>query len=218
MHSINPYVLLYKQARDNQSYREIRLSLQADIPNIDQRRYNAPTVSQVGVIILDTEASTSGRALIIETQGNMLHRISETNAAYDPLQYPLLFPRGETGWSLNIPYRGAIECTANQKVTIKQYTSYRLQIRKKDSVLRYNIIHKAGRLFQQYIVDMFAKMEQNNFSWIRANQSTIRAELYQGLQDALSAGDRTGSNVGRRIVLPSSVKCSPRQTKSSNLR
>jgi hypothetical protein len=49
----------------------------------------------------------------------------------------------------------------------------------------------------------------SNLSFIRHNQNKIRAELYQGLQDAFSRGER-GSNVGLRIVLPSSHTGSPR--------
>jgi hypothetical protein len=63
---------------------------------------------------------------------------------------------------------------------------------------------------------MFAKLEQNNFKWIRHNQGTIRSERYQGLKVALSMGDSTGITVGRTIVLPSTVTCSPRQMQQIN--
>ncbi|KAL0284783.1 UNVERIFIED_CONTAM: hypothetical protein Sangu_2809100 [Sesamum angustifolium] len=41
-------------------------------------------------------------------------------------------------------------------------------------------------------------------------QNDIRAELYEGLQDCLNAGENNAGNVGRRIILPSSFTGSPR--------
>jgi hypothetical protein len=56
---------------------------------------------------------------------------------------------------------------------------------------------------------MYCKVESNRLSWIRHNQDKIRAELYQGLVDALAA-DGNAQRVGRRIVLPSSFTGGPR--------
>jgi hypothetical protein len=64
--------------------------------------------------------------------------------------------------------------------------------------------HAAGRLFQQYIVDCYASIEQDRLNWQRQNQESIRAELYQGLRDAVEAGETDAQKVGRRIVLSSS--------------
>ena len=50
-----------------------------------------------------------------------------------------------------------------------------------------------GRLFQQYVVDIYVKIETMQLRYLRNNQDTIRAELYQGLQDALTSGETTGS-------------------------
>lgn len=47
----------------------------------------------------------------------------------------------------------------------------------------------AGRLLQQYIVDMYIKIETQKLRWIRSHQSDIRAEQYQGLQDCLNSGE-----------------------------
>ena len=38
-----------------------------------------------------------------------------------------------------------------------------------------------GRLFQQYIVDMYAKIESSRLNYLRFNQANIRADLYQGV-------------------------------------
>ena len=62
----------------------------------------------------------------------------------------------------------------------------------------------------EYAIDQFCKVEQQNLNFIRHNQKKLRAELYQGLVDAVNEGDLNGASIGRRIILPSSVHGSPR--------
>ena len=62
---------------------------------------------------------------------------------------------------------------------------------------------RARRLTQQYAVDAQVKFEYSHLTWARNNQTTIRAEKYQGLHDAVSQGD--SMNAGRRIVLPPTI-------------
>ena len=46
--------------------------------------------------------------------------------------------------------------------------------------------------------------------WIRNHQSDIRADLYNGLQDALINDDVNSASLGRRFILPSSYTGGPR--------
>jgi len=55
------------------------------------------------------------------------------------------------------------------------------------------------RLFQQYLVDAAATIDQNRLAWLQNNQRDIRADLYRGIDD-----HRCGWGPGRRIILPSS--------------
>ncbi|KAL0361620.1 UNVERIFIED_CONTAM: hypothetical protein Sradi_3846500 [Sesamum radiatum] len=54
------------------------------------------------------------------------------------------------------------------------------------------------------------QIETQKLRFIRTHQQDIRAELYQGLQDSLNAGEDDAGNVGRRTILPSSFVGSPR--------
>ena len=65
------------------------------------------------------------------------------------------------------------------------------------------ILH-GGHLLQQLIVDCWASAEQLKLRWIHTNQGTIRADLYQGLVDALRTDDLDANGIGHHIVLPSS--------------
>ena len=67
-----------------------------------------------------------------------------------------------------------------------------------------------GRLFQQFIVDAYAIVEEDCLHWIRNNHATLRAELYCGLCDALKPGDTDTSIVGKKIILPASFTGGPR--------
>ena len=46
--------------------------------------------------------------------------------------------------------------------------------------------------------------------YIRKNQKTLRSEIYQGIQDAVTRGDTDANAIGKRIILPSSHTGSPR--------
>jgi hypothetical protein len=67
-----------------------------------------------------------------------------------------------------------------------------------------------GCLSLQYWVDVFTCIEQSRLNWLRHNQGKLRAELYNGLQDALDRGDTRTETVGKRIYLPSTHTWSPR--------
>ena len=62
----------------------------------DGRTYNLPNVSEVAALIVGDFDPDSRRDIIVETQNGELQRIHELHPSYLPLQYPLLFPYGET--------------------------------------------------------------------------------------------------------------------------
>ena len=66
------------------------------------------------------------------------------------------------------------------------------------------------RLFQQFALDSWVKIESNRLNWIRFNQQELRASNYRHLRDALSNDIQT-NNIGRSVtILPSSYTYGPR--------
>ena len=61
-----------------------------------------------------------------------------------------------------------------------------------------------GHLFQQYVVDAWASVEQNNLNWARNHQKELRADVYSGLRDAALGDNVNLAEHGTRIILPSS--------------
>jgi len=58
-----------------------------------------------------------------------------------------------------------------------------------------SMIWYGGRLSQQYVVDNYVKIETHKLRWFEHNQDSIRADLYQGLQDAFHEGESDTGNV-----------------------
>ncbi|XP_074298196.1 uncharacterized protein LOC141629021 [Silene latifolia] len=80
-----------------------------------------------------------------------------------------------------------------------------------------NMLLRGGRCYQQYVVDMYVKLENTRLDFYRKYQDTIRAELYKGLLDTVEAGESSAANVGRRIVLPANYIGGPRNMKKRYL-
>lgn len=94
-------------------------------------------------------------------------------------------------------------------ITLREYAAYRLQHRGTESPH----ILLGCRLFQEFIVDQWCKVEAHRLSWIRQNQEKLRADVYQGLMDHLrddAVVINDPSNLGRLVVLPSSFSGGPR--------
>ena len=85
---------------------------------------------------------------------------------------------------------------------------YRIQKREDE----FSLLLHGGRLFQQYLVDMWAAADQNRLSYLRSHQSDLRASLYQGFNDAID-NSVDPHDIGKRIVLPSSYTGGPRYMK-----
>lgn len=74
-----------------------------------------------------------------------------------------------------------------------------------------NVLLHCKNLFNQFVVDMYAKIESERLRYIQFNQNSLRADNYIHLQDAMMQDhDIDPNNVGQRIILPSSFVNSPR--------
>ncbi|GFY10703.1 helitron_like_N domain-containing protein [Trichonephila clavipes] len=74
-----------------------------------------------------------------------------------------------------------IGAETNKNVILKDYYAYRLMIRRGQD----NVIVRCCELFQQYMVDMYVKIESERPRYLRCNQQKLRAEEYIHLRDAI---------------------------------
>ncbi|XP_027183905.1 uncharacterized protein LOC113782196 [Coffea eugenioides] len=91
-------------------------------------------------------------------------------------------------------------------VSAREYYYYQLQIRDNDDSM---LLHTL-RLFQQFVVGTYIKIETSRLDFHRKKQTEIRTEVLQGVIDSVAIGQTRGSTVGRRTILPSSFIGGPR--------
>nr|KAJ0214746.1 hypothetical protein LSAT_V11C400224410 [Lactuca sativa] len=169
----------------------------------DGRTYNLPTTSEVAALIIgDISDSIEKRDIIVQTKNGCLQRISELHPSYLPLQYPLLFPYGDDGYSVDILHRGVSFTTdsTRAKCTMREYFAYRIQ----DRDHSFSLILNSRRLFQQFLVDAYTMMETERMYYIRRQQHVLRCDSYENLRNQKAQETNDISNVGQRVILPSS--------------
>lgn len=196
--------------------------------------FNASTSDEVAEIVVDDSSSGQANAphILVYVKGDREHRIMHYYGCYDPLKYPLLFTKRELGWHQSLkrvsknngrpcddvpfPISSCVVQTADdvinqeasaskkrppkegREVSCREYYAYRFQVRPG------NYIVHTGRVFLQYIVDMYVKIENTRLDFLRKNQSMLRSELYQGVVESVGDGIINAASVGRRVVLPAS--------------
>ncbi|XP_071577140.1 uncharacterized protein [Temnothorax nylanderi] len=197
---------IFKTALDRMPTDEYKVIIRADKRPVGEheRRFNAPTINEVAVVIVGNKYDR--RDIIIHRRSEILQRISETHRSYDALQYPLIFWQGEDGYHLNImqidPSTGR---TTNKKISAKDFYAYRIMIR----LGLANHILECRQLFQQFIVDMYAKIESERLLYIRLNQKKLRVDNYIHLRDAV-VNDGNVADIGQIVILPATFTGSPR--------
>nr|KAJ0223839.1 hypothetical protein LSAT_V11C200065090 [Lactuca sativa] len=142
------------------------------------------------------------RDIVVQTKTGFLQHISELHPSYLPLEYPLLIPYGDDGYSVNILYKGVSFTTNNKraKCTMREYFSFRIQ----DRDHSFSLILNSKKLFQQFLVDAYTMMETERLNCIRRQQHVLRCESYENLRNQKAQGTINISSVGQPVILPSS--------------
>ena len=70
-----------------------------------------------------------------------------------------------------------------------------------------NHLHRCRELFQQYVVDQWAKVESERLNFVRMQQSKLRQDKYVRV---IHAEDGDLRNIGKKVVLPSTFVGGPR--------
>jgi hypothetical protein len=184
MYNINPYVEMFKMARDMMATKGAPMDLKLRFivsRTKDACRYNVPTVDEVTALMVGDGFEVVNRCdVILAQQVGPFQRISELHVGYMALHYPLLFPYGEDGWHPNISFNCVVadadldedhvkESELQRKhcnVTMAKFYGYRLQHRDIDGIA----LLWGGRLWHQYIVDAYAAIEQSRLTYLRLNK------------------------------------------------
>jgi len=170
MYNINPYVEVFKMARDMMATEGVPMDLKLRFiasRTKDACQYNVPTANEVAALMVGDGSEVVDRCdIVLAQQAGPFQRISELHVGYMALHYPLLFPYGEDGWHPNIPLDGVLadvdldeehaeESELQRKhynVTMVKFYGYRLQHRDIDGIA----LLWGDQLRHQYIVDAYA--------------------------------------------------------------
>ena len=205
--------------------REIVDSRYRNVPNLQVyfhqhparrlRAATAPTAAEIAAVyspIDETNAEQQFYILRRDPTENRreLSRLFASDKEIDPMCYPLLFPTGEHGWHYDMTTTNVAPShhasKRKQRISMREYITHIIADRG-----GFNALLRSNRLFQQYIVDAFVRIERMMLQWQRHNQKKLRVDTYKGLHDYLlgEAADRH-VKAGKVVVLSSSFPGSPR--------
>nr|XP_027121996.1 uncharacterized protein LOC113738929 [Coffea arabica] len=200
----NPYTRFFKSLREVEDLENHRIVLNSN-PSLDQRVYNLPTASQVAAIWTESKDQPFEKSPQIQvySHSNTSHRIHHYFSYYDPLQYPLLFPRGECGWR-----HGILRNSDSRKR--KYDTSDDANLIDSSSIETASDLIRLEQEASEKGSKEYRTVSVRELDFHRKKQNDVRTEILQGVMDSISGGQRQGSQVGRRVYLPASFLGGPR--------
>ena len=206
IHEHNPYVKDFKQVieMDDEVIGEGKIVISSKGPsNEHARRYNVPTnLNEVCILM-----NPGKHDLIIQKRGGGLQSVSDLNPSGMPLHFTLLFPYGTHGWD-----QESRQTVGNRRITAREFYAFHLNLRDDDNG---NYLHKAARLFQEWIYMAWLVVEDQRLNYQNQNQKALRADSYINVReateermrapraDALYNDDHQRPSTGRKILASS---------------
>ena len=171
-------------------------------PGVDKNRYNMPRANEVAAVYVEGPDNETPPAYIaIRPKGRDLKTLHPLDKSVEPLIYPILHPTGKLGWDMN---------ASKNKMSLLKYVKYLSAVRdeSKSPFLPYL---NAGRLTQQWFVDMFLRIDWSRQEYNRKQVNEFISTSYGALNEYLKCrAEELGAELGRKIILPSSYLGSPR--------
>jgi len=180
--------------------------------------YSTPSAAEVSVVVvgdgLPPEHYISVYSRHNEGDVGDTHRLTFLSEHVDPLTYPLVHVHGELGHSAALT--ASCETTSRKtwecRISRGAFACHRLSTRRAKDDRVVEMPHGGGRLFLQWLVDAYARVEWERLKWVLGNQHKLRVETLLGLMDHFSGADGAGPGavLGVPVLLPSTFGGSPR--------
>lgn len=214
MHSISPFVESYVTMKEivkeeerlaketGQQIRDVTMVFDNRKGGFDRRRYNVPMCNEIAAVFVSRDGNIPlNRGIVVKHRGGGLKRISLLNPLLDAMTYPLLFPLGDSGWCPDIMMKN------DKRLSIASFYRYRLYERPGE----FSALHMSRAIFQQFVVDVYCRIEDNNLSYIQHNQKKLRVDSYRAVADFVAgSNDNDTLRIGKPVVLPASFSGGPR--------
>nr|XP_042911674.1 uncharacterized protein LOC122272279 [Parasteatoda tepidariorum] len=152
LREVNPYAQKYRMLRDLTIHdSEFVLQFQRFIFD-DKRRYNKPTSSELAAIIVSKDGVVPVCDLTVYPKQEIRETsiINQRSQHADPMVFPLLFPKGDLGWTYQMPSQ------KGKQISPIQYYGHRLALRPNGP---FNPLLHAGKLSQQYVINCYLLVE-----------------------------------------------------------
>jgi hypothetical protein len=165
--TVNPYQELYSRfatALENNPNSVLNITMSM----VPERNGQVIDVDQVAVILPGdgSEVVRPYEIVIRKRNPPLLQNISMLNPIYDPLVYVLLFPNGDPGFD----GRPRVNIERNTSdITMMKYYRYQLCQRPSNRFL-----FLCKKLFEQYVVDSYAKIEWQRLIYHRTHQEQLQ--------------------------------------------
>ena len=213
LHEKNCLITNFKIALESEGWNDsAKVVIRADkCPQKEhERRFNAPTSKDVAIIMSNQTAGK--RDIVVKLKSNNpkdIMRINEGHRKYDAFQYPLMFWNGQDSYDQN--EKGEISRKNKNRTkqekepcsTSNDWYKFMIQDREGD----FNLPIRCKELYQQFCVDMFAKVDSERLLFHKLNQKQLRASSYKKVAMAID-GDLP--NIGKPVILAASYTGGPR--------
>ena len=147
--------------------------------------------------------------IVPQRLNNLMKSMGFRDPNCDPMCFSLIFPFGEAGYDERYEHN-QFPLTAHSRVTMREFYRHRLHVR----VGNLNLMFRMGKLFQEYVVCSWIKIEKNNLNFLRQNQASLRIMDYLGVVNHVNNNEnRPIGPVGRPFILPSTFEGSDRAIK-----
>ncbi|XP_029678787.1 uncharacterized protein LOC115244912, partial [Formica exsecta] len=165
-------------------------------PGMDRRRYNAQRTNEVAAVFYTTADGEIPESYVTIRNRNtkILQKVSIMDPNVEPWIYLLFYPYGTQGW-----HRYLTKLNSDRRITRGQYIKYRMGIRDE-----FNVFLLGRRLFQQWLVDGYVKIEKDRIDYCKNHQIELHTETYQGLKDYIQTmANNLNGRIGKMVVLSS---------------
>ena len=223
-HFLNMHAMIQAHRTRHPSSTRIHALRLAGGEDKNPKTYNRPTSAEVSCTVVGEGPLPRHFISVYERSDDgsgSTHELSYLSEHVDPLTYPLIHVYGTAGYShaLRAP-KSASAPSELSHVSMREFYAHRLMQRYSHDSGFVELPHSAGRLFQQYLVDAYSKVESQRLDWVVRNQSKLRVDSLAGLLDHLSSANdmspcpptpaSASAVVGKPVILPATFGGSPR--------
>ncbi len=147
---LKEFQIFYERNKNNADIDNISVIIDSDPriqPGVYKSQYNKGSKSdQISALIkknTNVNYEIENKEIVMHMKGGGTQNITEEHCMCDPASYPLLLPHG---WSKE----------NESGLTCMQWYRYLLHERDNES----NVLFKSGKLFQQWCIDQYCKLDQ----------------------------------------------------------